>query len=243
MLQIESSTLALDVLPEVGGKIGQIRDKLSGREFLVAPRKPYRTIPLDGDWLQFDTSGMDDCFPNIAAGPYPTGPWAATQLPDLGGWTHGCWNVIEAGQSRVVLERTGEALPYSVRKTVRFVEECTLEFSYRVQNRGEFPMRYMWSAHPLISVEGPFELRLPAGDLLFRTFPSDGGGPRLAHIRIREPVMRVDPSRHKFEGLYHRARRGLVRIALTGTYAAFYIRLAGYSGRRCLVQQFRIPGR
>ena len=71
MLRIESPKLAVDVLPEVGGKIGQIRDKLSGREFLVAPRKPLRTIPLDGDWLQYDTSGMDDCFPNIAAGPYP----------------------------------------------------------------------------------------------------------------------------------------------------------------------------
>jgi hypothetical protein len=174
MLQIESSTLVVDVLPEVGGKIGQIRDKPSGREFLVTPRKPYRTIPLDGDWLQYDTSGMDDCFPNIAAGPYPAGPWAATQLPDLGEWTHGSWDVIEAGKSRVVLDRTGKTLPYSVRKAVRFVEPCALEFSYCVQNRGEFPMRYMWSAHPLISVDGPYELRLPAGDLNFRTFPSDG---------------------------------------------------------------------
>jgi hypothetical protein len=174
MLQIESSTLVVDILPEVGGKIGQIRDKLSGREFLVAPRKPYRTVPLEDDWLQYDTSGMDDCFPNIAAGPYPTGPWAATQLPDLGEWTHGSWNVIDAGESRVVLERTGNALPYSVRKAVRFVEECALEFSYCVQNHGEFPMRYMWSAHPLISVDGPYELRLPAGDLHLRTFPSDG---------------------------------------------------------------------
>src|ERR1017187_9862294 len=83
-------------------------------------------------------------------------------------------NVIDASESRVVLERTGKALPYSVRKAVRFVEECALEFSYCVQNRGEFPMRYMWSAHPLISVDGPYELRLPAGDLHFRTFPSDG---------------------------------------------------------------------
>src|ERR1022692_1758120 len=68
------------------------------------------------------------------------------------------------------------------------------------------------------------------------------GGPRVAHIRIREPVPRVDPTRDEFEGLYFRARRGLVRIARTGTYAAFHIRRAGSSGRRCLVQQFRIPG-
>src|SRR5580700_5190554 len=134
MVQIESLTLVVEVLPEVGGKIGQIRDKLSGREFLVAPRKPYRTIPLDGDWLQYDTSGMDDCFPNIAAGPYPTEPWDALRLPDLGEWTHGSWNVIEAGESPLVLERTGKALPYSARKTIRFVEARALEFSYCVRN-------------------------------------------------------------------------------------------------------------
>jgi hypothetical protein len=174
MLRIESSTLAVEILPEVGGKIGQIRDKRSGREFLIAPRKPYRTIPLDGDWLQHDTSGMDDCFPNIAAGPYPSEPWVATQLPDLGEWTHGCWNVIEADENRVILERTGEALPYFTRKTVRFAEDRVLEFSYRVENRGESPLRYMWSAHPLIAVLGPYELKLPSGDLTFRTFPNDG---------------------------------------------------------------------
>ena len=82
--------------------------------------------------------------------------------------------MIEAIENRVVLERMGEALPYFVRKTVRFAEDRVLEFSYRVENRGESPMRYMWSAHPLISVQGPYELKLPPGDLTFRTFPNDG---------------------------------------------------------------------
>lgn len=174
MLRIESSTLAVDVLPEIGGKIGQIRDKSSGREFLIAPRKPYRTIPLDGDWLQHDTSGMDDCFPNIAAGPYPLDSWGEIQLPDLGEWTHGSWDVIESGEGLAVLERAGSALPYFARKTIRFVDEGVLELSYRVENRGAAPLRYMWSAHPLIAVDGPYELGLPPGELAYRTFPNDG---------------------------------------------------------------------
>lgn len=176
MLQLASASLVVNVLPEVGGKIAQIREIRSGREVLVAPRKPYRTIPLDGDWLQYDTSGMDDCFPNIAAGPYPAEPWTEVHLPDLGEWTHGSWSVIESDERQVVMERSGYALPYFVRKTVRFVADRGLEVSYRVENRGTFPLRYMWSAHPLISVEGPYELSLPPGDLTFRTFPSDGVG-------------------------------------------------------------------
>lgn len=174
MLSIESTALAVDVLPEVGGKLGQIRDKLSGREILVAPQRPYRTIPLDGDWLAGDTSGMDDCFPNVAAGPYPSPPWNAAALPDLGEWTHGSWDVIESDSNRVALERSGYALRYRARKVVRFADAHTLEFSYRVENRSDSPLRYMWSAHPLIVVPDCFELRLPPGDLSFRTFPSDG---------------------------------------------------------------------
>lgn len=176
MLRIESEALAVDLLPEVGGKIGQIRDKLSGREFLVPPQKPYRTIPPDGDWIQGDTSGMDDCFPNIAEGPYPRAPWAAVRLPDLGEWTHGHWDLVEADKGRAILERSGIALPYFARKAVRFAEDRKLEFSYRVENRGEFPLQYMWSAHPLIAVPGDYELRLPPGGMAFRTFPYDGQG-------------------------------------------------------------------
>ncbi len=102
MLRIESPALLVDLLPEVGGKLGQIRDRVSDRELLIGPQKPYRTIPSDGEWILYDTSGMDDCFPNIAAGPYPAEPWTDLHLLDLGEWTHGVWDVVEAGTDRVV---------------------------------------------------------------------------------------------------------------------------------------------
>jgi hypothetical protein len=161
------------VLPEIGGKIGQIRDKLSGHNFLIPSQKPYRTIPSDGDWLMHDTSGMDDCFPNVAAGTYPEHPWASISLPDLGEWTHGIWQVTKTGQKEIAMERAGETLPYFATKTVRFVDDCVLEFSYSVENRGKSSLRYLWSAHPLISVEEEYVLQMPSGDLNFRTFPSD----------------------------------------------------------------------
>jgi hypothetical protein len=174
MLLIQSSLLEAEILPEVGGKIGQIRDRESGYEFLIPPQKPYRTIPEDGDWTEYDTGGMDDCFPNIAAGPYPSEPWTGTQLPDLGHWTHGSWNVRHADTRQVILERSGQVLPHRARKTVRFVDARTLELSYRIENTGNSSFRYMWAAHPLISVSSEFELTLPPGDLTFRTFPPDG---------------------------------------------------------------------
>jgi hypothetical protein len=174
LIEIQSRALLVGILPEIGGKIGQIRDRHSGDDLLIAPRRPYRTIPIDGDWLQHDTSGMDDCFPNIAQGCYPQAPWSTVHLPDLGEWTHGVWEVVEADPARVVLQKSGNALPYFATKNVRFLDERSLEFSYVVENRGTAPLRYLWSAHPLIAVSHAFHLELPPGDLTFCTFPSDG---------------------------------------------------------------------
>lgn len=173
MIQLESPALLVDVLPEVGGKVGQIRDKVLGCDLLVPAQRPYRTIPIDGDWLQHDTSGMDDCFPNVAAGMYPEPPWNSVRLPDLGGWSHSTWRIEEAVSSELKLSRTGSALPYSAVKTIRFSGERALEFSYRVENHGQSAMRYLWSAHPLIAVQKNFELQFPPGDLSFRRFPHD----------------------------------------------------------------------
>ena len=175
MLRIESSALLVDVLPEVGGKVGQIRHKISGCDLLTPPQRPYRTIPIDGDWMEHDTSGMDDCFPSVAAGQYPEPPWTETRLPDLGEWTHGAWRVTKTRAREIVMELAGNALPWFAVKTVRLVEEQTLEFCYRVENRGLVAMRYLWSAHPLISVQGEYDLQLPPGDLNFRVFPGKEG--------------------------------------------------------------------
>jgi len=174
LVVIESSTLAVTVLPEVGGKVGQILHKTLGCNLLIAPRKPYRTIPLHGDWLQYDTSGMDDCFPNIARGSYIQGVPAPVKLPDIGEWSHGKWEILSAARDHVMMQRPGVLLPYFAQKRVSLVNESTLEFAYSVENRGTSPLRYMWSAHPLIDVQNEYELVLPSGDLDFRVFPSDG---------------------------------------------------------------------
>jgi hypothetical protein len=171
VITLESSALLVDILPEVGGKVAQIHVKATGRKLLVPPQRPYRPIPADGDWLSHDTSGMDDCFPNVAGGAYPWAPWTSARLPDLGEWTHSSWNVKASRSNELVMEMAGHALPYSAVKTIRFSDDRTIEFSYCVENRGAFPVRYLWSAHPLIAVDEEYQLELPPGDMSFRQFP------------------------------------------------------------------------
>lgn len=165
----------VEVHPEIGGKVGQIHDKIISCDLLVPPQRPYRPIPVNGNWLLHDISGMDDCFPNVAAGAYPEAPWMSARLPDLGEWTHTSWRLTKTMETEVAMEAEGHALPYFAIKTIRFVGERTLEFSYRVENRGQSSLRYLWSAHPLIAVQEEYELQLPPGDLKFRVFPMSDG--------------------------------------------------------------------
>lgn len=174
MFLIESEILAVEILPQVGGKVGQIRLKPLGSEILVPQQKPYCTIPPEASWLDFDTSGMDDCFPNIAAGNYPDGAGDSGTLPDLGEWTRGSWQVLEASHAAINLRRDGYRFPYTAFKTIRFATADTLEFLYRVESRASVPMRYMWSAHPLIRVPGIYRLTVLGDRQSFCTFPSDG---------------------------------------------------------------------
>lgn len=174
MIVLESKSLELLVLPEVGGKIGQIRDKQTGYPFLIPPQRPYETIARWESWLDHDTSGMDDCFPNIAAGAYPFAPWTGTAVPDLGEWTHEQWRLNTVTNSEIVLERSGEWLPYNAWKKVVFEGDRAFRVSYRLVNTGTVPFRYIWSAHPLIAVPGEYQLSLPGTKLTFRSFPFDG---------------------------------------------------------------------
>ena len=171
VIQLESATSLVDVLPEVGGKIAQNRDRTLQRDLLIYPQCPYRAIPIDGDWLKHDTSGMDDCFPNVAACTYHEQPWTGAKLPDLGEWTHLVWSIEKLARRELVMRAEGHALPYTAIKTVCLGDEHTLHFSYSVVNHSQHFLRYLWSAHPLIAVGEDFELQFPPRDLAFRLFP------------------------------------------------------------------------
>lgn len=170
---IESSILQIQIMPEVGGKIAQIVDLRSGKGILVPPLKPYATVPSGACWLDYDLSGMDDCFPNIAPGLYPGKRWRGAPLPDHGEWVYGVWNIESADTKAVRLQRTGTVLPYSAHKTIRLIREDTIRIDYEVQNNSDVPLTYLWAAHPLILVdELGYHLTLPKGTQRFQILGS-----------------------------------------------------------------------
>lgn len=173
-LVLKSPHLEITLLPGIGGKGRQIIDRKTGDPLLVSPAKPYQPIPLDRLWTDYDTSGMDDCFPNIEPGSYPFPGLKGQQLFQMGEWVYGEWNVNHAGEESVVLERKGIRFDYLARKTYRLTESDTLEIQYEVQSFMDVPFRFLWSAHPLFEVEDEFELRMPNDGIHFKVFPGPG---------------------------------------------------------------------
>ena len=173
-LVLKSSRLEVTLLPGIGGKVRQIVDRKTGDPLLVSPTKTYQQIPPDRLWTDFDTSGMDDCFPNIEPGLYPFPGLKGQQLFQMGEWVYGAWDVSQANNETVVLERKGIRFDYLGRKTYRLVEPDTLEIQYEVQSFMDSPFRYLWSAHPLFAVKDEFELQLPNDGIHFKVFPGPG---------------------------------------------------------------------
>ncbi len=179
---IRSDDLEVLVLPEIGGKIAQVRDRRSGYEWLIPPQRPYRTLMPGTRWIEYDTSGMDDCFPNVDECLYPSGRWLGTALPQLGEWVYGTWEILDGHSTdRVSLNRTGWLLPCRAYKEIH-IEGSRIEVRYRVENPTDAPMPYLWSAHPLITAAADFRLLLPvADDATFVTYPPDGNVYRWPH--------------------------------------------------------------
>lgn len=154
VLVLKTDTLAVEVLPALGGKVSSLRR--NGIELLQAPLRPYAPRTFAMGFEESDASGFDECLPSISACEIP-GPSGAIQIPDHGEfWRLPC-AVEERGLNEVRLTATSSALPLRFERTLKLEGE-TLRVDYRLENVGEGEVPYVWSAHPLFCVD--------AGDLI-----------------------------------------------------------------------------
>jgi galactose mutarotase-like enzyme len=161
LLRGRSAGLEVALLPEVGGKLISLR-AATGREWLwQTARRPYRRLTYGAPFEQQDISGFDECFPGIAEGPYPESPWQGTPIPDHGElWTLP-WSTSLDGDT-LVLRAHGIRFPYQLEKRLT-LEAATVRIDYRLTNLAPFPLRYLWSAHPLFAVRPGMRVLLPDG--------------------------------------------------------------------------------
>lgn len=154
---LENDRLRADFLPARGAKLASLVDRHSGRHWLLSSQRPDRSDPQcrpGDDFLQSDTSGLDECFPNVAPGAHAGVAW-----PDHGElWSRPWACVADARQVECVLR--GAAWPYVFSRRAT-LEAATLRFDYELVNEAVRPFDCLWSLHPLFAVRPDTRINLP----------------------------------------------------------------------------------
>jgi hypothetical protein len=159
---LDNDVLRLTIVPELGGKIVSLIRLESGYECLLQPpdpRRAYWTRSYGGNFEDYETSGFDECAPTVARCLYPEEPFLARQLPDHGD----VWclpSVAEIVGEEIRLTTQMRSLPLRFSKRIQ-IQESTVRLDYEATNLSPSPVKFLWSAHPLLRVEPGAEIILP----------------------------------------------------------------------------------
>lgn len=136
-------------MPAVGGKISSLRR--NGVELLQNPLRPYARRTMATAFEDSDASGFDECLPSVSACEIDGG-LGPIQIPDHGEfWRLPC-HAEQRSSVEVGLTATGSVLPLRLERTLKLEYE-TLRIEYRLENVSQTEVPYIWSAHPLFSVD------------------------------------------------------------------------------------------
>jgi galactose mutarotase-like enzyme len=167
---IENERISLTLLPGLGAKIVSLFDRLVEREWMAPPARPYSYGEIGDSFADHDTSGWDECFPNLAEGEYPaSGGEIPPPLVDHGELWSQSW-MLELGDDSVSAVVSGFHFPYSFERGLRLEEDRVL-LDYQVRNSGNRPFRCLWAAHPLFAPEPGMRIMLPVGTVYSNDAP------------------------------------------------------------------------
>lgn len=148
MPELTTDVLYLHVDAARGGKITSLKDRRSGREWLLTPEEPSgRPAGYGSSFVEAELSGWDEMVPTINACRLDGSP-DEVLLPDHGELWSVAWDTIVADDRRIVMRAEGRALPYSIERTIAVVDRERLRFSYQLRNGGDRSFPVLWAAHP-----------------------------------------------------------------------------------------------
>jgi Domain of unknown function (DUF5107) len=164
VVRMENARLAVDVMPELGGKILRIVDKRGDRDVLwhsprVEPHRAELHANFDDHW----PGGWDEAFPGGA----PSLNRYGDQLPYMGElWTTAAAHrIVRADPGGVELELTLATPITPARWTRRLVldgDAPVLRIGYRLENAGTMPFDYNWGLHPVAAISPRHRFDVPA---------------------------------------------------------------------------------
>jgi len=155
-LSLENDYLTIRILPSHGGKLVSLRSVRTGEEFLLPPLNPYRHVSALAPFSESDGGGFDECLPSVASCESMEGMPPVADHGDL--WRKP-WQV-DARRGAIMLHTEAASRPLRLSRTA-FLQETCLVLDYELLNLSDRPTTWLWSAHPLLSVEAGDRILLP----------------------------------------------------------------------------------
>jgi galactose mutarotase-like enzyme len=159
---LRSDEVEVVAIPALGMKLTNLR-RLDGREWLWrSDQIPLKPPQAGTSYVETaDSGGWDECFPTVGPCAIPGAP----PLQDHGelwsaGWTSSVYD--HANGTTLAGSARGSVFPYEFHRQVTLDPvEPRVRFRYQVRNTGDTPFPWIWSSHPLLSVQPGSELTLP----------------------------------------------------------------------------------
>jgi len=174
-IRLENEHIAVDVLPELGGNIFRLIDKVRDHDLLwKSPRvRPHRAelhANFDDHWA----GGWDEAFPGGA----PSLNRHGDQLPYMGElWTQAArYEIAASGPDAVELVLTIDTPITPARWTRRLRIERgspAMTIAYRLEHTGFQPFDFNWGIHPVQAISPAHRFDVPARRALV---DESGGG-------------------------------------------------------------------
>jgi hypothetical protein len=155
-IALDNEALRITVLPELGAKVHELVDKVTGRElFWHNPRTPPRRAPYGAHFDDWWSGGWDEIF--------PTGDRALLHdelLPYMGEmwsvpWTATVEADVAAGEAAVTTIGHATMAPARMERRLSIRgDEPVVRADYRIVNLDVRPLPFIWGIHPVFAV-GP----------------------------------------------------------------------------------------
>lgn len=147
---LSNSQISLSLIPELGGRVVSIFDKVSGREWLDGwTPESERRLGHPTDSASYDSgsgAGLDECLPTVL--PCRVGE---SDLQDHGElWCSA--PEFEACNGELTCRWRLESLPLTFQRSIA-LEDDTITMRYRLENLANNPTPFQWAWHALFRLE------------------------------------------------------------------------------------------
>lgn len=154
---VESDVVRVFLDPAKGGRIRSFVSKKTGREHLYTDTRKELS---DVSYSSHDISGFTECFPTVAQCTYPDGKREGMDMGDHGWLWRKKWDAEIEGDQVVMCTDLPE-WECRIEKVCDLEEPNRLHIAYSIENYADEPLKYIYSAHPLLCAQAGTQFIFP----------------------------------------------------------------------------------